>query len=57
MITFIISLVLITNQNDLKGFENKETAEYYAKIIGCEGYFESNINNYLIIQSTPFIFF
>ena len=44
MITFIISLVLITNQNDLKGFENKETAEYYAKIIGCEGYFESNIN-------------
>ena len=44
MITFIISLILITNQNDLKGFENKETAEYYAKIIGCEGYFESNIN-------------
>ena len=43
MITFIISLILITNQNDLKGFENKETAEYYAKIIGCEGYFESNI--------------
>ena len=33
MITFIISLILITNQNHLKGFQNKETADYYAKII------------------------
>ncbi len=39
MILIFLSLILINPQNTFKGFKEKESAEYYASILGCKGSF------------------
>ena len=34
-----ILLTLLNIQTDFKGFPDRETAEYYSSILGCEGSF------------------
>ena len=41
---FLLFLLLFFNQNDFKGFLNKDLAKEYAIKLGCENFFESKID-------------